>query len=91
MNCGSSIDIYRQSCEKQIATKKLLLTQEPSLALHEELEGWDRRGEVGSIWKGDIYIYTYVCGWFTSWLVCIVVKQKLPHYCKAIIYQLKNK
>lgn len=76
MNCRSSIDIYSQSCEKQIATKKLLLTQEPSLALHEELEGWDRRREGGSIWKGDIYIYTEIY----MWLVHIMAGL---HCCKA--------
>ena len=39
----------------------------------------------------EINIHKYIRGWFTLWLFGIVVRQKLPHYCKAIIYQLKNK
>lgn len=44
---------------KRLACRKLLLTQEPSLGLCDDLEGWKE-----AVWKaceGGVCIYTYEC------------------------------
>ena len=49
--------------------------------LCDHLEGWDREGERETQEGGDMGIYVNIQ------LIHFVIKQKLTHYCKAIILQ----
>lgn len=77
----SSTDIHTLPCVKQSASGKLLSNTEPSLALCDNLEGWDE------VWKaqeeGGIYVQL--------WLIHAVVLQKPKERCKAISLQLKKR
>ena len=52
-------------------------------ALYQPLEGWGGEGDGREGQKGGIYVYL--------WLIHIEVWQKTTKFCKAVIFQLKNK
>ena len=55
--------------------------REISSMLCDHLEGWDREDGRETQEEGDMGIYVYVQ------LISFVIKQKLTHHCKAIIFQ----
>ena len=82
----SNMEIYNTKCKIDSQWEFAVWLRELKQGLCNNLEGWD--GETGGKTGGKLKregTYVYL------WLISVNVWQKTTKFCKAIIFQLRNK